>query len=405
MGFAVVETEIIVIGGGIAGTATAYYLAQHGRRVTLLERGEIASEASGVNAGGLGGPGWGNFPNLASYLTMGSLELFKSIQLDLGQDIEFRQCGGLQAIHTEDQYDYSRDKVLTLRSQGYSVELLTTREARSIEPEANPDLLGFVYSPGRGHADPVKTTRAFASAAQQEGAGVLPGHQVVTLRNLEGGGWQVGTRLGEFRAGTLVLAASAWCQTLGEMLGLDIPILPVRGQMWATSSLPPVLFHLISSAESELEWHRNPSNDAGTPPELTNHSGVRLTRHLYGRQTKDGEIIFGGDRELTGFDKTPDATGIEVNKGQATEVIPFLRELPIARTWAGTMPFSLDGKPLIGKIPQLENLYIVSGLASSGFGRGPMAGKLLADYVATGHMPHVLAEADPARCVVSTEKD
>jgi sarcosine oxidase subunit beta len=66
------------------------------------------------------------------------------------------------------------------------------------------------------------------------------------------------------------------------------------------------------------------------------------------------------------------------------------------------MPFALDGKPLIGKIPHLENLYIVGGLASSGFGRGPMAGKLLADYVHTGHRPHVLAEADPARCVTLT---
>ena len=77
-----------------------------------------------------------------------------------------------------------------------------------------------------------------------------------------------------------------------------------------------------------------------------------------------------------------------------------MSRLPVARTWAGLMPFSLDGKPLIGKIPQFENLYIVGGLASSGFGHGPMAGKLLADYIDTGHRPHVLAEADPARCVV-----
>ena len=63
------------------------------------------------------------------------------------------------------------------------------------------------------------------------------------------------------------------------------------------------------------------------------------------------------------------------------------------------MPFSLDGIPLIGKIPQLTNLYMVGGLASGGFSRGPMAGKLLADYLHTGHRPHVLAEADPARCV------
>ena len=108
---------------------------------------------------------------------------------------------------------------------------------------------------------------------------------------------------------------------------------------------------------------------------------------------------FGGDRHLLDYDTTPGATGIEVNRGHAAEVLPFLSELPIQRTWAGTMPFSLDGKPIIGKIPLRDNLFIVGGLASSGFGRGPMAGKLLAEYILTGHRPSVLNEADPARCV------
>ena len=126
-----------------------------------------------------------------------------------------------------------------------------------------------------------------------------------------------------------------------------------------------------------------------------------MTRHLYGRQNRDGEIIFGGDRELVGYDYTVDAGGVEVNFGHASEVLPMLGELSISRTWSGMMPFSLDGRPIIGRIPQLDEVYIVSGLASSGFGRGPMAGKLIADYVHTGHRPQALAESDPARCVTA----
>ncbi|GIT02130.1 MAG: hypothetical protein CM1200mP27_07550 [Chloroflexota bacterium] len=103
---------------------------------------------------------------------------------------------------------------------------------------------------------------------------------------------------------------------------------------------------------------------------------------------------------MTGYDYDPDITGIEINRGHATEVFPMLSGLPINRTWAGIMPFSMDGKPIIGKIPQFDNLFVVTGLASSGFGRGPMSGKLLADYIHTGHPSPVLAEADPARCVV-----
>ena len=98
------DTEVIVIGGGIAGTSTACHLAQYGRNVTLLERRDIASEASGVNAGGIGALGWGNVPNLQSYLTMGSLQIFKAMQLEFGFDLEFRASGALQAIQTAEQY-------------------------------------------------------------------------------------------------------------------------------------------------------------------------------------------------------------------------------------------------------------------------------------------------------------
>ena len=393
------EAEVLIVGGGIAGAATALYLARLGRDVALVERGEIASEASGVNAGQIGATGWGEMPDLGSYLTMGSLQLFKELQLDLGYDIEFRQSGSLTAIHTPGQYDYMRDRVLEMRSQGFEVELLTTREARAMEPEANPALLGFMYTPFRAQADPIKATRAFADAAAKSGARIFTHHAVSGVALRSGGGYSVETNRGEFVCESLVIAAGAWCGPLGRMLGLDIPIVPVRGQMWATESLPPSVFQTQSSAESAHAWSVDDGADSDTPPELTHMDGVRATRHLYGRQRRNGEIIFGGDRQMTGYDKTVEHTGIEVNKGHASEVIPMLSDLPIARTWSGLMPFSMDGAPIIGGIPSRENLYIVSGLASSGFGRGPMAGKLLADLIHTGHRPQVLGESDPGRCV------
>ena len=393
------DSEVIVIGGGIAGTSAAYHLAEHGRSVTLLERGEIASEASGVNAGGIGALGWVNMPNLESYLTMGSLQIFKTLQLELGYDIEFRASGALQAVQTAEQYEYARDQVLSLKSHGYTAELLTVNEARSIEPGLNPELKGAMHFPLRAQADPQKTTRAFASAAEQLGVQVLTGRGVTAIDRLAGGGFRVNCAEETYTADNLVLAAGAWCGPLGEMLGLRIPIVPVRGQMWATEPLPPRVFHSLSAAESPLHWRNSPGNEADTPPELTHIGNRRVTRHLYGRQTRDGEIVFGGDRQLAGYDKTVDSSGTEVNFGHAAEILPFLSGLSISRSWAGLMPFSLDGRPIIGKIPQMDGLYVVSGLASSGFGRGPMAGKLIADYVHTGHRPQVLAESDPARCV------
>ena len=132
------ESEVLVIGGGIAGASTAYHLASQGHYVTLLERGDIASEASGANAGSIGALGWGRIPSLQDYLTMGSLEIFKTMQLDLGFDLEFWASGSLQAVQDEAQYDFIRDRVLSQRSQGYRVELLTPREARCHRTRSQP---------------------------------------------------------------------------------------------------------------------------------------------------------------------------------------------------------------------------------------------------------------------------
>lgn len=393
------ESEIVIIGGGIAGASAALHLAEHGRQVTILERGEIASEASGLNMGGLGGMGWGDSPDLTSHLTMGSLDTFRRLQLDMGYDIEFRQSATLQAIQTDEEMEYASDRVRTLRGQGYDPELLTAGEARAIEPEAGPDAKGYVLVPQRGQADPVKATQGFASAAQALGAKVLAGYGVTGIELHSDGTYRLSTTRAEIQCSHLVIAAGAWCVQVGKMLGLNIPIVPVRGQMWATDSLPPRVFHTISAFESPLQWHENPGNDDITPPELTHIAGRRVTRHLYGRQRRNGEVIFGGDREAIGYDDGVDEKGIEVNKGHADEVLPFLRNIRIKRTWSGLMPFSLDGKPVIGKVPRRDNLYIVSGLASSGFGRGPMAGKFVADLLHNGDAPDVLIEADPARCV------
>lgn len=390
--------DVIVVGGGIAGVATAYQLARHGHRVTLVERGELAGEASGVNAGSIDATGWGRAPDLQVHLTTGSLELFQALERDEKLDIELRQSGYLQAIHTETQLAWARERVRDLTGKGHAAELLDAGAARKLEPELDPALPGYVHYPERAQADPVKATRAFAEAASRHGSRVLTTREVKRLGR-EGASWRVDADGETLAAAALVLAAGPWCAELGAQLDLDIPIVPVRGQMWATAPLPARVDRVIGSSESVMHWQSAPGGDRATPPFLTHRGNARVTRHLYGRQTREGALIFGGDRQLVGFDKTPDPAGIAVNRAHAAEVLPFLRDLPLARTWAGLMPFPLDGKPLIGRLPGHEQLYIVGGLASSGFGRGPMAGKLLADLIHTGTAHPVLAEADPARCV------
>ncbi len=392
------QTDILVIGGGIAGTATACYLALSGQQVTLLEQSKLATEASGLNAGTIWATGWGHTPDLSSTLSMGSLEVFKTLQLGLGYNLEFRQSGSLQAIQTEEEYAFAQQEVRELLARGHQVELLDGRDARSIEPVLGPRVLGCLYYPHGGNANPVKTVLALASLTQRHGAAVLTHHEVTGIAHLDDGTYQVVTPPATFRASTLVLAAGPWCHSLGAMLGLSIPVYAVRGQMWATAPIPPRIFHSIGALESHLYWHSHSYSDEQSPLELTHHQGRRLTRHLYGRQTRDGEIIIGGDRQLDA-PKTPDQDGIETNRAHALELFPFLQGLPIARTWAGWMPFTRDLHPLIGKIPSLDNLYLLTGLSSSGFEKGLMSGKLLAGSINNGAAVPILSAADPARQV------
>ena len=396
------ETEIIIIGGGIAGVATAYYLAQAGHEVVLIERQEIASAASGLNAGTTWVNGWGNEPDLETTLGMGSLEIMQTLQLDLGRFIEYRQSGSLKLIQTAEEYAYCQNKVRDLSNAGYHVELLDARTVRSQEPELAPDVLGALYLPHGSSANPILTTRVLAELARKHGAQLLLHHEVTELQRLENGAYRVQTilpgdseQLGHVQANTLVLAAGAWCRELGAKLGLEIPVFAVRGQMWAMEALPPRIFYCIGAVESELAWHSAPYSDEQTPLELTHRGDQRVTRHLYGRQTYSGEIIIGGDRQIN-VESRPDPAGIGVNHQHASELFPFLQRHPIKRTWSGWMPFTREHRPIIGQIPHFEHLYILTGLSSAGFEQGPMAGKLLAEYIHNGVASPQLAEADPA---------
>src|SRR4029453_14793908 len=143
------------------------------------------------------------------------------------------------------------------------------------------------------------------SRARRSGAHILMNREVTRIQSQSDDPYRIETCQGSYQAATLVIAAGAWCGGIGAMLGLRIPIVPVRGQMWASDPLPPRLFHTISAAESSLQWHSAPGNDTQTPSYLTHRGQQRLTRHLYGRQTRTGEIIFGGDRQLVEYQRRP----------------------------------------------------------------------------------------------------
>ena len=374
--------RVVVIGAGIVGVSAALALGEQSVDVIVVERGSVAGEASGLNAGIIGGGGWGHSPDLEVTLKMGSRDLFIELSEQRGYDIGLDLTGTLTLIRTEAEWNWAKASVDTDRRAGRELELLTSAELVSLEPAVDPRLLGAILDPLGARAEPVTATRAFASAAASAGVVIETGCVVSELRPATGGGWEVLVPAlvpQILEADAVIIAAGAWCSQLGAMVGVEVPIVAVRGQMWASDPQPPLLRHAISATESPLAWSGEAPLD-GTPPNLTHRGSQRVTRHLYGRQRPNGEIVFGGDRVLAG-ERAVDHEGIAINHGHVGELLPQLEALSPSRTWAGLMPFSLDGSPLIGPVPGNDGLFIAGGLASSGFGRGPKAGQIIADLV------------------------
>jgi len=394
--------DVVIIGAGIVGVTAALSLTERGADVVVVERGSVAGEASGLNAGVISGGGWSHQPDINVALNMGSRDRYLDLSQQRGHDIGLDLTGTLILIRTEDEWNWAAASVEADRQAGRLFELLTSQELVGLEPSVDPNLLGAIFDPLGARAEPVAATQAFATEAITAGATIKTGCAVVGLQPLTDGGWEVTTdaqdQTERHRADAVIIAAGPWSAELGAMVGVEVPIVAVRGQMWASAPQPLVLRHAVAAAESLQSWSVATPGDPG-PPNLTHRLDQRLTRHLYGRQRANGEFVFGGDRVLT-TDRTVDDDGIAVNHGHVGELLPQLQSLPPTRTWAGLMPFSLDGRPLIGPIPGHEGLFLAGGLASGGFGRGPMTGRLIAELVLGDEPEFDLNSVTPADRVV-----
>ncbi|MDH3680917.1 MAG: FAD-binding oxidoreductase, partial [Acidimicrobiia bacterium] len=255
-----------------------------------------------------------------------------------------------------------------------------------LEPGVDRAVLGAVLDPLGARAEPTATMRAIEAEATAAGVAIETGRTVMGLAQTTAGSWEVRTATAEMGADAVVLAAGAWTGRVAALAGIRVPIVAVQGQMWAAPLPPGSLRHAIAAAESALAWS-GPEAGLERPPFLTHRDGHRLTRHLYGRQRFDGEVVFGGDRVLRpdpSFRRgrcPVDDAGIAVNHRHVAELVPAMATTTPVRTWSGLMPFTVDGRPMLGAVPDRPGLFVAGGLASSGFGRGPMAGELVARIV------------------------
>lgn len=342
--------DIVIIGGGIVGTATAYYLAKSGRKnVVLLEKNTICSGSTGRCGAGIRAQ-WGL--ELNCRMSLACLDTFEHLDEELGLPTGLHQGGYLLVAYKEKEWNQFLKNVELQHKLGIMSEAFTdVKRAQEICPGvAVDDAIGFTYYARDGHADPFLTTFAFREGAKRYGAKIHKFTEVTGLR-VEGGKIRaVETTRGTIECEHVINCAGAWSQNIAAMAGIKLP-------NWAER-------HEIIITE--------PVDEGVCPPMLMSFSG-----NYYIQQRPHGSIIAGESpsREpLLGYTST--VTSISSIARRVVKMLPRAKNIRVVRQWAGYYDMTPDAAPILGET-DVKNFWHATGFSGHGFMLGPVAGQIM----------------------------
>jgi D-hydroxyproline dehydrogenase subunit beta len=368
--------DVVIIGGGIAGCACAYYLSLFGQRVHLLERGPLGSGAS--RAGMSHVVTWEE-PEAHLELARASQRLYQRLCRELPDDIEYRQTGSIAVVDTPDGMASFAAMVGRLQIWGLDCQLLDSADLLRLEPALAPGLAGGAYFPGDGQVNPLYTTQSLARAAREQGALIRTQVEVTGIEVRAGCVQAVITTSGRIPTGAVVIAAGAWSGALGQMAGIEIPIQPRKGILVVTAPVPEDMLRckvILSAGYMD-------SIKAGG-------GGAAVAANV--QQVKNGNLLLGSSRQFSGFDLRVDpAVAGEIIR-RCLRFLPRLANLTAVRMWAGLRPYTPDLLPIIGPVSNVAGLYVAAGHEGIGITEGPITGLLISQMI-TGQPVEVPVEA------------
>jgi len=353
--------DVIIIGGGIMGAATAFFLTHRGRSVSLLEHGLIGQQASGTNFGNVRRQGR-FLPQLP--LANRSLELWQRLPELIGEDVEFIATGHLRVCYREQQIAVVESYAASASDYGLQLEIISQNELRARFPYIGTEAIAGSYSPHDGHANPRLAAPAFARAAQRQGASVFENTSIDTIAKV-GEDFQVIARDGrQFRAPIVLITAGAWGNQLSSQFEQPVPLKVHGPQMGVTEPAPYRIKPVLGVSTS-------------IPEEV-----------VYLRQIPRGNIIFGGGKRGIALPETrrayvnPDNTLSQLT--QIRRIVPALSNLHVIRVWSGVESYLPDDIPIMGPSGAVSGLYYAFGFCGHGFQLGPGVGDIMAELIDTG---------------------
>lgn len=347
--------DVVIIGGGIVGTSTAFHLAKQGQKnVVLCERDLIAQASTGLCVGGIRQ----QFSHPANILlSQEVVRLFERFEEEFGVDIQFRQAGYIFLAQNRDTWDDVKVSVQIQHKHSVPVELLSPEEIKSrwsyLEVK---DLKGGTFCPEDGYADPYLVAMAFANAARKLGVHIREQTRVTAISIEQNRVQGVKTTQGPISTPLIINTAGAWGGEVARLAGLDIPVLPYRRQVFATKA-----FKLIPRPVPMV---------------------IDLDSLFYFRG-EDPNIILGmSDREEDpSFNTHVDRTFLERVIDAAIHRAPVLEKAEILRGWGGLYAITPDENPIIGAVPEVKGFFCAVGFSGHGFQHGPAVGRILAELI------------------------
>jgi glycine oxidase len=362
---------VAIVGGGIAGMVTAYYLAKAGVPSVVIERDAIGSHASGFAYGGLTSVSGFGIPGPLAEVALQGTRLHRALAASMaeetGIDVDFRVRPSLTLALTEADAQRLQAALPWQQKQPeYAVRWLEAFEARRVEPRISPETLGAVLIEGTAGVEPYRLVLALTQAAERLGVTVRSGRAIGLRRS---GGHVTGVILerGEVACSTVVLAIGPWSRDISQWIDLPVEVRPLKGQILRLKAPgPPVAV--------SVGWGHN-----------------------YATTKTDGLLWAGTTEEEAGFDEETTHEARDEISAALVRMLPVMADAEIVHQTACLRPVASDGLLLLGPVPGLDHVYVATGAGRKGILFGPAMGRAIADLILTGHPPLALDAFSPGR--------
>ena len=366
------KAEVVIVGGGVVGCATAYFLAKEGVKATIIEREAVAGCASGFAAGLLNPLNGHGIPGPLEPLAQASFRIHSyladEVKAETGVDPQLRTLSCIWlALKEGEVEEFQELSQLAQRLEGFPARWLDGQEVRSLEPRVSPQVMSAMCVEGTKQVESYEYTSGLAEAAEKYGATIRHG----TVEGIQATNGRVSgvVLAGEVVAcEKVVLAMGPWTGQVESWLGVPVPIGPLKGEILRLDLAGPPLEHA---------FYRSGGGYVSSKP--------------------DGLIWVGTTEEQAGFDDLPTEEARAYIMNRSLELFPILSQARLVFHTACLRPVSTDGMPIIGEAPGWDGVYLATGAGRKGILLGPAMARSIADLITTGRTDLPIQPFSPSR--------